>query len=198
MTVLLVRFAEPLDVNATKDHGAYFILPSHIGRKKMDVFNYIRDKVRQRLQGWKSKMLSRVGKEILLKIVAKAMPNYAMNIYLLPLDLCKELEVMMNSFWWGSKSGGGRGIHWMKWEHLCKPKDFGGMGFKQLHQFNVAMLGKQVLKLLTKSESFVAKVLKARYYPRTSINEAKLGHNSSFVWRSILAAKDIVVYGSRI
>lgn len=32
------------------------------------------------------------------------MPNYAMNVNLLPLDLCKELEVVMNSFWWGSKS----------------------------------------------------------------------------------------------
>lgn len=52
---------------------------------------------------------------------------------------------MMNSFWWGSKrSGGSGGINWMKWERLCKPKDFGGIGFKQLHIFNVAMLGKQM------------------------------------------------------
>ena len=32
-----------LDVNATKDHGAYLGLPFHIGRKKRAVFNYIRD-----------------------------------------------------------------------------------------------------------------------------------------------------------
>ena len=43
-------------------------------------------------------MLSRAEKEILLKIVAQAMPNYMMNVYLLPLELCKELEIMMNSF----------------------------------------------------------------------------------------------------
>ena len=104
----------------------------------------------------------------------------------------------MNSFWQGSKSGGGKGIRQMKWEHLCKPKDFEGIGFKQLHTFNVTLLGKQVWKLLTKPESFVAKVLKARYYSRSAINEAKLGHNPSFVWRSILAAKEVVVCGSRI
>ena len=91
------------------------------------------------------KMLSRAGKEILLKTVAQAMPNYAINVYLIPLDLCKELEIMTNSFWWGSKRhGGGSGINWMKWERLCKPKDFGGIGFKQLHLFNIAMLGKQM------------------------------------------------------
>lgn len=187
-----------LDVTATNDHGTYLGLPSHIGRKKKAVFTYIRDKVSQRLHSWHSKMLSRARKEILLKTVAQAMPNYAMNVFLLPLDLCKELEVMMNSFWWGNKSGGGRGIPWMRWEQLCKPKDFGGIGFKQLHTFNISMLGKQVWKLITKPESFVAKLLKARYYPRTSVNEAKLGHNPSFVWRSILAAKDVVVSGSRI
>ncbi|KAH9683148.1 reverse transcriptase domain-containing protein [Citrus sinensis] len=187
-----------LDVNATEDHGTYLGLPSNIGRKKKAVFSYIRDKVRKRLQGWQSKLLSRARKEILLKTVAQAMPNYAMNVYLLPLDLCKELEIMMNSFWWGTKNRGGRGISWMRWEHLCKPKDFGGMGFKQLHTFNIAMLGKQVWKLLTRPESLVAKTLKARYFPRTSVNEAKLGHNPSFVWRSIVAAKDVVVSGSRI
>lgn len=59
-----------LDVNATEDHGAYLGLSSYISRKKKVVFNYIRDKVQQRLQGWHSKMLSRAGKEILLKTVA--------------------------------------------------------------------------------------------------------------------------------
>ena len=187
-----------LDVNATEDHGTYLGLPSNIGRKKKAVFSYIRDKVRKRLQGWQSKLLSRARKEILLKTVAQAMPNYAMNVYLLPLDLCKELEIMMNSFWWGTKNRGGRGISWMRWEHLCKPKDFGGIGFKQFHNFNIAMLGKQVWKLLTRPESLVTKILKARYFPRTAVNEAKLGHNPSFVWRSIVAEKDVVVNGSRI
>lgn len=104
----------------------------------------------------------------------------------------------MNSFWWGSKSGGGKGIRQMKWEYLCKLEDFGGIGFKQLHTFNVTLLGKQVWKLLTKPESFVAKVLKARYYSRYDINEAKLGHNPSFVWCSILSVKNVVFCGSRI
>lgn len=106
-------------------------------------------------------MLSRAGKEILLKTVAFAMPNYAMSIYLLPKELCKELEVMMNSFWWRSNHSGGKGINWVKWEYLCKPKGCGGLGFKQLHFFNIAMLGKQLWKLLTCSDSLVAKILKS-------------------------------------
>ena len=43
-------------------------------------------------------MLSRAGKEILLKTVAQTIPNYVMQVYLLPIDLCRDLETMMNSF----------------------------------------------------------------------------------------------------
>ena len=69
-----------LDVPVTSDYGAYLGLPSCIGRRKKMVFQSIRDKVWQKLQGWNMKMLSRAGKEILLKTVAQAMPNYAMNV----------------------------------------------------------------------------------------------------------------------
>ena len=88
-----------LVVHVTSDHGTYLGLPSCIGRRKKAVFQSIRDKVWQKLQGWNMTMLSRAGKEILLKTVAQAMPNYTMNVYLLLLDLCKELEIIMNSFW---------------------------------------------------------------------------------------------------
>ncbi|KAH9684396.1 reverse transcriptase domain-containing protein [Citrus sinensis] len=169
-----------------------------IGRKKKEVFKYIRDKLWQRLQGWSTRMLSRAGKEILLKTVALALPNYAMSIYLLPKELCRELEGLMNSFWWRNNHSSGKGINWVKWEYLCNPKGCGGLGFKQLHLFNIAMLGRQMWKLLTCPESLMARILKARYYPRTSVVRASLGHNPSYVWRSILAAKEVVVQGSRV
>ena len=86
----------------------------------------------------------------------------------------------------------------MKWELLCKPKSNGGIGLKNLHDFNVAMLGKQVWKLLTNLESLVGQIFKARYFPGTSVVEAGLGYNPSFVWRSLMAAKHIIVRGSRI
>lgn len=51
---------------------------------------------------------------------------------------------------------------------------------------------------MTNPNSFVAKILKARYFPRSSVLDASLGFNPSFIWRSIMAAKDIVIIESRI
>nr|ABN05778.1 Polynucleotidyl transferase, Ribonuclease H fold [Medicago truncatula] len=71
------------------------------------------------------------------------------------------------------------------------------MGFKDLTAFNVAMLGKQGWQLQTNLESLVSKIFKARYYPNSSYLDARLGHNPSFVWRSILNAKVVVRQGAR-
>lgn len=40
--------------------------------------------------------------------------------------------------------------------------------------------------------SFTAKLLQARYFPSSTFREAGLGSNPSFVWRSILGAKDLI------
>lgn len=79
---------------------------------------------------------------------------------------------------------------------MCFPKKFGGMGFKRIREFNIALLGKQIWRILTVPQSFVARLLKARYFPSCSILNAGLGRNPSFVWRSILASKNLIGMGS--
>ena len=51
------------------------------------------------MQGWKGKMLSKAGKEILIKAVAQSIPTYTMSVFQLLMKLCDELEVMCAKFW---------------------------------------------------------------------------------------------------
>ena len=51
-------------------HTKYLGLPSIIGISKKLVFAEIKEKVSKKLAGWKGKMLSMGGKEVLIKIVA--------------------------------------------------------------------------------------------------------------------------------
>lgn len=117
---------------------------------------------------------------------------------MLPNKLCDDIEKLMNRFWWVSNLDNTRAIRWTYWDKLYVPKKFGGMGFRKIKDMNLAMLGKQAWRLLTNSDSLVARLLKARYYPTKSFWDAHLGNNPSFIWRSILTAKDHLKAGCRL
>ncbi|XP_062085458.1 uncharacterized mitochondrial protein AtMg00310-like [Humulus lupulus] len=83
-------------------------------------------------------------------------------------------------------------MHWGSWKSLRRPKEEGGLGFKDLELFNKALLGKQVWRLYRNLTSLVGKVLKSSYFPNSNVMEAKTGSNASFVW-----GKEVVELGSK-
>ncbi|KAL5740942.1 hypothetical protein ACOSQ2_030122 [Xanthoceras sorbifolium] len=177
-------------------HDKYLGLPSAISKNRRNVFANIKEKVWQKLQGWKHKLLSVGGREVLLKAVVQAVPTYAMNCFRLPSSLLKDIQRMIADFWWGWK-GGSRKMHWVGWKHLCVPKERGGLGFRDVEAFNRAMLAKQGWRLLTSPTSLAAKVLKARYFPSSSFFDSTVGNHPSFIWRSILWGRDVLKLGTR-
>ncbi|XP_060960728.1 uncharacterized protein LOC133031275 [Cannabis sativa] len=179
--------------------GSFYLgLPNIIGRKKTVILGFLKNKIVNRINSWDGKFLSRAGKEILLKTVIQSLPTYAMSVFLIPLGICQDIEKIMASFWWKTKSSNGQGIIWMSWDRMAAPKDSGGMGFRHLHDFNLAMLAKQGWRLLYSPSSLASQVYKAKYYPRTDFLHAELGNNPSFVWRSIWSAQHLVRLGARI
>ena len=90
----------------------------------------------------------------------------------------------MNKFWLGDLEGDCK-IHWQSWTHMAKSKFDGGMGFKHLHCFNLALLAKQGWHLISSLGSFCAQVLKVKYYPHSYFLHAKRCHAPSYLWRSL-------------
>jgi hypothetical protein len=79
----------------------------------------------------------------------------------------------------------------MKWSRMGIPKDRGGMGFRDLVNFNKALLAKQCWCLLKSPDSLAAKIISAKYYPKSSFLEARLGTKPFFTWRSIFGAREL-------
>ncbi|XP_060969090.1 uncharacterized protein LOC133036597 [Cannabis sativa] len=177
-----------LHTRAADDHSLYLGLPSRVGRNKNVTFRFLKEKVRKRIHKWDSKLLSRAGKEVLLKSVIQSLPTYAMSVFLILLEICKDVDQLMGRYWSHTKSSQGQGIHWRSCDKLCLHKHQGGFGFRNIRDFNLAMLGKQGWRLLTNNSSLVARVFKARYYSQSSFLDAELGANPSYVWRSVLGA----------
>lgn len=63
------------------------------------------------MTSWDGKLMSKVGKEILLKTLVQTLPTYAMSVFLLSLQMCKEIEQLMCNFWWETYTRTRKGIH---------------------------------------------------------------------------------------
>ena len=50
------------------------------------------------MQGWKEKLVSLAGKEVMIKVVVQSIPTYSMNVFKLPVGLCKDIEAMIHRF----------------------------------------------------------------------------------------------------
>lgn len=64
--------------------GTYLGLPSMFANGKDKDFKFLLDRIWKILQGSKSKLFSRGGKEILIKSIAQAIPTYTMSYFHLP------------------------------------------------------------------------------------------------------------------
>lgn len=71
----------------------------------------------------------------------------------------------------------------------------GGMRFRQLEVFNNALLAKQICRIIDNPDSLVARVLKARYFKHQDIMDAHLGSNPSYIWRSLLWSRELLMKG---
>lgn len=154
-----------MEVHHDLSTGRYLGLPLLIGRSKKTVFSFLKDRMCRKIQGWSSKFLSKAGKAVLLRNVAQAVPTYNMSCFLLPKSLCEELQRMMNNFLWGSGKDLNKGIRWLSWENMSMAKCRGGMGFRDLHGFNLVLLDKHYWNFINKPNSLVARVFNAKYFP---------------------------------
>ncbi|KAL8101648.1 hypothetical protein AgCh_033517 [Apium graveolens] len=191
------RVCETLQMVEADERSMYLGLPNTMGRNKSVILGFLKDKVNKRVASWDGKLISKGGKEVVIKLVAQTLPSYAMSVFLLPIEITKDIEKSMARYWWCSQPNKEKGIHWMSWDRMSHHKTARGMGFRNLRDFNLALLGKQGWRFLIKPESLVSRMFKARYFPSTDFPDSALGSNPSFVWRSVWESKDLVKAGPR-
>lgn len=184
-----------LGIPVVEKFEKYLGMPGVVGRSKMEVFGFLKDRVWSRIQKWNDRDFSKAGREILIKDVLQAIPTYVMSCFLLPVTLMQDIKKMIRQYWWGGSKS--RSLHWLPWKLLCRTKKAGGLGLRDLECFNLALLAKQAWRIITCPNSLLARILKARYFPRESFFTAELGERPSLTWRSIRSARSALQPGLR-
>lgn len=173
----------------------YLGLPTLVGRSKKQVFQVVVERVINRLKGWKERNLTKARREVLIKSVIQSIPTYAMSCFLFPRSLCEEIDKAFTRFFWGATDKD-RKVHWSSWERISRSKVDGGMGFREIFFFNLAMVAKQYWRIQKNPNTLVSQILKARYFPSSCIEKVILGYQPSFLWRSMLNARGLVEAGT--
>ncbi|CAL2238192.1 unnamed protein product [Prunus armeniaca] len=125
-----------------------------------------------------------------------AVPAYPMHCFKFPAGLCQEINGDLARFWWANQENDHK-IHWGSWDKLGMRKENGGLCFRDLLDFNLALLGKQCWRLINNPDSLWARFLKARYFLNSDFWNAEVGHRASWAWASLIEGRDTVLKHAR-
>lgn len=111
------------------------------------------------LQGWRNKYLSFGGRVILINAVLSALPVYYLSMYKAPKRVLNKITQIQRRFLWGGNEDC-RKICWVKWEVVCRAREDGGLGIRNIKSFNLALLGKWRWRFFTEKESLWSSILR--------------------------------------
>lgn len=100
----------------------------------------------------------------------------------------------MCRFFWNHKDNSSK-VVWISWAKMRRIKSQGGLGFRELESFNLAMLAKQGWHLINYPDSLATRLLKEKFYPQSTFLSAPLGIWSSYIWKSITQSRGLLQEG---
>ena len=130
--------------------------------KSKAVWDPVVERFKEKLAGWKSLLLSRGGRLTLLKSSLWSLSIYFMSLYTIPVSIARSLEKIIRDFLWPN-NGVTKGLHWVKWGDVCRPKRQGGLGIRPLCQMNAALEIKWIWRFAKEEDAFWRKVIVAKY-----------------------------------
>ncbi|MCH83355.1 putative non-LTR retroelement reverse transcriptase, partial [Trifolium medium] len=184
----LVEAASVLCCKVGKIPFLYLGLPIGGDPRRLGFWEPVVNRLKNRLSGWRSRFLSYGGRLVLLKSVLSSLPVYSLSFFKAPSGTISSIEAILIKFFWGGCEDL-RKISWINWKTICLRKEYGGLGVRQLKEFNLALLGKWCWRMLVDKEGLWFRVLAGRY----GVERGRLrvgGTRGSTWWRELARIRD--------
>ncbi|GKA86411.1 RNA-directed DNA polymerase, eukaryota, reverse transcriptase zinc-binding domain protein [Tanacetum coccineum] len=125
-------------------------------------------------------------KPLISKVKAK---NYWASVFLLPKQVIYEINKILKGFLWcqGELTKGKAKI---SWDNICKPKDQGGLGLKNLGAWNEVLMIKHLWNVAVKKETLWVKWIYMERLKDKNIWEAECDSNCTMGWKNILSLRE--------
>lgn len=181
-------FGFPTMSSSSRHLGLPLILPRLIA----EAFKDLQHRIECKVSGWKGKLLSQAGRNMLIKSVASSIPIYSMSSFLITQSICKNIDSLLRKFWWGYKLDGKQHLSLQSWNQICTPKSEGGMGIKKVQGMNLAFLSKLGWQMLSPHPRPWVKCLSAKYLQYSKFLQVECHAASSWIWKGILKSRLLI------
>ena len=183
-------FCDILGFHSTPSLGKYLGFPiRHTGFSSQD-FNYILDRVKNKLVGWKANLLSLVGRMVLIQASSSTIPTYVMQCVQLPVRILDGIDQVNRNFLRGS-SKASKKVHWVGWHKVVKSKEEGGLRLQAAKGRNNSLLAKLNWRFHTEKDTLWSQVLRQKYCNNRRVNASNVNRLPySPIWRAMKRGMD--------
>jgi hypothetical protein len=140
----------------------YLGLPVGANPRKEETWKPVVESLKNRLFSWQNRYISFGGRVTLINSVLASLPIFYLSFMKMPVKVWKVLVSIQRNFLWGGASGKKK-IAWVKWSDICRSKEKGGLGIRNLRLVNISLLAKWRWRLLSAPNEVWAQTLIAKY-----------------------------------
>lgn len=130
---------------------------------RMSDYSPLIDKLQSKINSWPRNSISYAGRLQLIRSVLQGVQCYWMTILPFPENVIKKIYSACRSFIWGAKHTP------VAWKTMCRPIECGGLGLRDLHYWNKALLCKILWNIQTKKDTLWIKWVN-HYYTTDILN----------------------------
>lgn len=142
--------------------------------------------------GWKSKVLSYVGRLSLIKHTLLSIPIYSTLVFKLPTSVANKIDSLCRGFLWSGEESKKK-FALMAWKTICRDKKEGGLGISHVTIVSEALRGKMAWRLATEENKQWIDVCRRKYLQKDNpfLRVEKLPYGYPFWNGLVLVQKKI-------
>lgn len=143
-------------------------------------------RIRDRIDSWVNICLNHAGRLQLIKVVLSGILHYWSAHMFLPVGVLKKIQRLFVKFLWGGSSANSKLVK-VSWSACCFPKSEGGLGLRDLCQWNKSAFIFQIWRIIQPSaDSLWIAWFKASFLKRKSLWTLNIPSKVSWCVRKLL------------
>lgn len=117
----------------------YLGLPITLGRLKKVHLQFVFDRIKAKLAGWKGRLMNHAGQRALVRSVLSAIPTFALTAIRAPKGFYIDVDKICRRFLWAQEEQLSGGKCKVNWGSVCTPVNYGGLGIHDMEKFARAL-----------------------------------------------------------